>query len=152
VENFDISVGGRVLFQKADLIITFGRRYGIVGPNGMGKTTLLKHVADYKLPGIPEDLDILYCEQGKMRSSSLTLITTPLEIEAVPTSAIEVVLSSDKTRIDLIQKQAEATARLEDGDIDAAEELQEIGDQLRNIGADAAESKARRILCREIRA
>lgn len=40
-----------------------GRRYGLVGPNGMGKTTLLKHIASRKL-AIPPNIDILYCEQG----------------------------------------------------------------------------------------
>jgi ATPase subunit of ABC transporter with duplicated ATPase domains len=40
-----------------------GRRYGLVGPNGMGKTTLLKHIAARKF-AIPPNIDILYCEQG----------------------------------------------------------------------------------------
>lgn len=34
MENFDIVAQGRVLFNKADLTIAFGRRYGLVGPNG----------------------------------------------------------------------------------------------------------------------
>ena len=34
VENFDISAGGRLLFNKANLTIAQGRRYGLVGPNG----------------------------------------------------------------------------------------------------------------------
>jgi hypothetical protein len=34
VENFDISAGGKVLFEKATLSIAAGRRYGLVGPNG----------------------------------------------------------------------------------------------------------------------
>ena len=64
VERFDIAASGRQLFSNADLIIGFGRRYGLVGPNGMGKTTLLKHIAGRKL-NIPPTIDILYCEQGK---------------------------------------------------------------------------------------
>lgn len=35
VDNFDISAAGRVLFQKASLTIAIGRRYGLVGPNGL---------------------------------------------------------------------------------------------------------------------
>lgn len=65
MENFDISASGRQLFCKADLTIAYNRRYGLVGPNGMGKTTLLKHIAARKL-NIPPHIDILYCEQGKI--------------------------------------------------------------------------------------
>uniref|UniRef100_A0A1I7Y328 ABC transporter domain-containing protein n=1 Tax=Steinernema glaseri TaxID=37863 RepID=A0A1I7Y328_9BILA len=45
VENFDINANGRQLFSKATLVISAGHRYGFVGPNGMGKTTLLRHIA-----------------------------------------------------------------------------------------------------------
>jgi ATP-binding cassette subfamily F protein 1 len=67
VERFDITAAGRQLFNNADLTIAFGRRYGLVGPNGMGKTTLLKHIAGRKL-NIPPTIDILYCEQGALFS------------------------------------------------------------------------------------
>ena len=35
VENFDIGAQGKMLFNKADLTIVFGHRYGLVGPNGL---------------------------------------------------------------------------------------------------------------------
>ena len=49
IENFSISAGGRELFRDAELKITAGRRYGLVGPNGRGKTTLLKHIGNRAL-------------------------------------------------------------------------------------------------------
>lgn len=42
VENFTISAKGNDLFVNANLLIANGRRYGLVGPNGHGKTTLRK--------------------------------------------------------------------------------------------------------------
>lgn len=42
VENFTISAKGNDLFVNANLLIANGRRYGLVGPNGHGKTTLCK--------------------------------------------------------------------------------------------------------------
>jgi len=62
VEGFTISTKGRNLFTNANLLVAYGRRYGLVGPNGMGKTTLLKHIANKSL-NIPPNIDVLICEQ-----------------------------------------------------------------------------------------
>uniref|UniRef100_A0A915Q5E3 ABC transporter domain-containing protein n=1 Tax=Setaria digitata TaxID=48799 RepID=A0A915Q5E3_9BILA len=130
VENFDIAAQGRVLFHKAELTIAFGRHYGLVGPNGMGKTTLLKHIAARKLD-IPSNIDLLYCEQ---------------EIEVDSTPAIDAVVRSDKHRLSLVEEEMQLTKKLEEGDISVGERLKEVTDELKNINADAAEPKARRIL------
>jgi ABC-type multidrug transport system fused ATPase/permease subunit len=37
----------RVLLQGADMVLAFGRRYGLVGRNGLGKTTLLRMISWY---------------------------------------------------------------------------------------------------------
>ena len=34
IENFDIAFGGRVLLSNAELSLSYGRRYGLVGRNG----------------------------------------------------------------------------------------------------------------------
>lgn len=41
--NFQIIF--RVLIQGASMSLAYGRRYGLVGKNGLGKTTLLKMIA-----------------------------------------------------------------------------------------------------------
>ena len=43
-------------------LIFQGRKYGLVGPNGHGKTTLLRHIGNRALQ-IPPNIDVLYCEQ-----------------------------------------------------------------------------------------
>ncbi|KAJ3195086.1 hypothetical protein HK101_001128 [Irineochytrium annulatum] len=45
LENFDIAFAGKKILQNADLHMTFGRRYGLVGKNGIGKSTLLRAIA-----------------------------------------------------------------------------------------------------------
>ncbi|GMR33223.1 hypothetical protein PMAYCL1PPCAC_03418 [Pristionchus mayeri] len=132
VENFDIQAQGRQLFSKADLTISHGRRYGLVGPNGMGKTTLLKHIGARKLP-IPATIDLLYCEQ---------------EIAVDATSAIDIVVKSDKVRLALLEEQEKLTKRLEDGDTSRSptESRRRVSRELLDIKADAAEPKARKIL------
>lgn len=36
VEKFTLAYHGKVLFHDADLKISYGRKYGLIGPNGMG--------------------------------------------------------------------------------------------------------------------
>lgn len=53
VSNFNITFGGNILLEGADLRLVFGRRYGLIGRNGIGKTTLLKHMATFDIEGFP---------------------------------------------------------------------------------------------------
>lgn len=131
IENFSISAKGKALFTNASLLIANGRRYGLVGPNGHGKTTLLRHIQSRAL-NIPPNIDVLYCEQ---------------EVIADDTPAIEVVLQADKKRLDLLKEkdQLEADMKKKNKEVDM-DRLQDIYDELKAIGADKAEPKARRIL------
>ncbi|KAK4293874.1 hypothetical protein Pmani_033459 [Petrolisthes manimaculis] len=131
VENFSISAKGKALFTNASLLIANGRRYGLVGPNGHGKTTLLRHIQSRAL-NIPPNIDVLYCEQ---------------EVVADETPAIDVVLQSDKKRLELLKEkdQLEADMKKKNKEVDM-DRLQDVYDELKAIGADKAEPKARRIL------
>jgi len=130
VDNFSIAARGKDLFVNASLTITDGRRYGLVGPNGHGKTTLLRHIASRAL-NIPPSIDVLYCEQ---------------EVIADDTPAVESVLKADTKRTQLLEKLAKLEKEQEAGNIKVTEQLKEVYDELRAIGADSAEARARRIL------
>ncbi|XP_074710297.1 ATP-binding cassette sub-family F member 1 isoform X2 [Strix uralensis] len=130
LEKFSISAHGKELYVNADLYIVAGRRYGLVGPNGKGKTTLLKHIANRAL-SIPPNIDVLLCEQ---------------EVVADETPAVQAVLRADTKRLQLLEEEKRLQAMLEGGDDAAAERLEKVYEELRAIGAAAAEAKARRIL------
>ena len=131
IENFSISARGNDLFSNATLYIANGRRYGLVGPNGMGKTTLLKHIANRQL-SIPPNIDVLLCEQ---------------EVQADEKNALEILLISDTKRLNLLEEQKRLESQLETSkETDLQDKLRHVYDELKAVNADAAEPKARRIL------
>jgi len=134
VEKFSIAARGKDLFVNADLTIAQGRRYGLVGPNGMGKTTLLVHISR-RLIKIPPNIDVLLCEQ---------------DIQVDETPAVDMVLKADKKRLELLAEEKHLLKALESKDEkiseDANKRLKVVYAEMEAIGADKAESKARRIL------
>lgn len=72
IENFDISFGDRVLLTGADLLLAGGRRYGLVGRNGLGKTTLLRMISEKQLQ-IPSHISILHVEQEVVGDETLAI-------------------------------------------------------------------------------
>ena len=62
VHSLSVRAKGKLLLENTQLTVTAGRRYGLVGPNGKGKSTLLRLIARRQIP-VPEALDVLLVEQ-----------------------------------------------------------------------------------------
>ena len=60
--NIDVSFGSNRILSNAELTLAHGRRYGLIGRNGVGKSTLLRHMALRDVP-IPTNVSLLYVEQ-----------------------------------------------------------------------------------------
>ncbi|XP_039569858.1 ATP-binding cassette sub-family F member 3 isoform X2 [Passer montanus] len=127
IENFDVSFGERVLLTGADLNLAFGRRYGLVGRNGLGKTTLLKMIASQSLR-IPSHISILHVEQ---------------EVAGDDTPALQSVLECDTTRESLLREERDLTAKISSGRGEGTEgaRLSEIYAKLEEIEADKAPAR-----------
>ncbi|KAG8001719.1 ATP-binding cassette sub-family F member 3, partial [Nibea albiflora] len=123
IENFDVSC----LLQGAELSLASGRRYGLIGRNGLGKTTLLKMLASRNLR-VPGHISILHVEQ---------------EVDGDETSALQSVLESDTVREGLLDEEKKLNARIANGTADGTESarLSEIYGKLEEIESDKAPAR-----------
>jgi ATP-binding cassette subfamily F protein 1 len=128
-----------------------GRRYGLVGPNGKGKSTLLKLIGWRKVP-VPAHMDVLMVEQEVVGSNE--------------TTALQAVVAADTVLMGLREEEAElkaTLARLESGEgasaaggkaagaededaDDVAAQLGEVYQRLAEHGSGGAEARAAKIL------
>ncbi|CAH1772874.1 unnamed protein product [Owenia fusiformis] len=137
IDNFDVSFGERILLQNASILCAFGRRYGLVGRNGVGKTTLL-HMISSGILKIPACISILHVEQ---------------EVVGDDTLAIQSVLEADEHREALIKEEKEINATLNAAgskrarsDSKLSGRLAEIYQEMEDIEADKAPGRAAVIL------
>jgi ATP-binding cassette subfamily F protein 3 len=62
LDGIDVSIGGLRILTDTSLTLAYGRRYGLVGQNGIGNSTLLRALARREL-AIPVHISILHVEQ-----------------------------------------------------------------------------------------
>ena len=51
-ESLDVSIGGKTICSELALELHPGQCWGLLGPNGIGKTTLLKCMAGLTTPDV----------------------------------------------------------------------------------------------------
>ncbi|PAV90629.1 hypothetical protein WR25_12199 [Diploscapter pachys] len=136
LESVDISIGTKQLLSCADITMAYGRKYGLVGRNGIGKTTLLKMISSGQLK-IPVGIRMLSVEQ---------------EVDGDETPVIEAVLSSDVKRQQMLEKEKQLQAKLNKEGIDDreknryGEELHKLYAEMESLQLDKAPARASSIL------
>ena len=63
LDNIHLTIAGKTLLESTNLKIAYGRKYGLVGRNGIGKTCLMNSLARGEFPKMPKHLQILLVEQ-----------------------------------------------------------------------------------------
>lgn len=95
--SIDLNFGSNRILSNATLTLAGGRRYGVIGRNGVGKSTLLRNMALRELP-IPTSISLLYVEQ---------------EIRGDDTTALQAVLKADVWRERLLQEERDLNEQLQ---------------------------------------
>lgn len=67
VDSIDVAIGALKILSDTNLTLAYGRRYGLVGKNGIGKSTLLRALSKREVP-IPTHISILHVEQEVIAS------------------------------------------------------------------------------------
>jgi elongation factor 3 len=52
--EFSLAYGNKVLLKKTNLVLYRGLRYGLIGKNDSGKTSLMRAIAEYRVDGFPK--------------------------------------------------------------------------------------------------
>ena len=118
---------GKVLIQDSQLELNYGRRYGLLGENGCGKSTFLKSLATKEYP-IPEHIDVY-------------LLDEPAEPSEF--SALEYVVNEAQNELKRLEDLVEKTI-LEDGP--ESDVLEGIYERMDSLDPSTFESRAAVIL------
>jgi ATP-binding cassette subfamily F protein 3 len=126
IDNLVFDAWGRRFFKGASVAIPPGSKVGLVGRNGIGKSTLFKLITGEL---VPLGGEILLPKRARIGS-------VDQEHPATPVTLIDTILAADTLREEL-------TAQLETAE---PEEMAEIYQQLNAIDADRAPARAAEIL------
>ena len=148
---------GTSLLNDGQLKLAHKRRYGLVGANGVGKTTLLKAIAAFEIEGMPRHHRILHVRQ-EIRAAGGEI------------SVLQAVMDADIERNTLMAEEKELIQRLEGEEVEGSstkeklaklkeangvadstfnadlKRLDEVYERLQVLGSDSAESRASTIL------
>jgi ATP-binding cassette subfamily F protein 2 len=127
IHQFSLTFYGQEVLVDAKLELNHGRRYGILGLNGSGKSTILTAIANKEIP-IPDHVDVFHLSR---------------EIAASEKTALEAVMEVD-SEIEALEAEAERLSTYDD--IESQEQLNDIYERLDELNSDTREEKAAKIL------
>jgi ATP-binding cassette subfamily F protein 3 len=138
INNFTLTIGGKALLESTQLKLAKGRKYGLIGRNGIGKTTMLSEMVRKEILGFPKEIHVSLVEQ---------------EVEGRSITVLDSVLNCDKESADLLNELQEIDTLLTDptqretrkGEL-ASIRLDDINKRLLDIEAGKAEGEASKIL------
>jgi len=87
IDGFSLSAYGQELIKDTSIEFTIGRRYGLIGQNGSGKSEFLKCLAAREVP-IPDHIDI-YLLQNEAEPSDRTALQAVVDVVQAEVKRLE---------------------------------------------------------------
>merc|ERR1711998_552883 len=72
ISGFSMNISGTELVSETEIELTIGRRYGLIGANGSGKTNFLQCIANREIP-IPDHMDMYHLHEEAAPSDRTAL-------------------------------------------------------------------------------
>jgi len=124
--------GGKDLLEECNFVLAPGHRYGLIGRNGKGKSTLLRYLAARRVGGMPAAVSVHYVSQEVAFSAA-----------AMEQRPVQAVLDADVERRLLLAEAAELEGK---ADATAIARLEAVTTHLEAIEADTADERADQLL------
>eukprot|EP01132_Coremiostelium_polycephalum_P007629 gene7629-9386_t len=138
IDNITLTVPGKTLLKDASLTLAYGLKYGFVGRNGIGKSTLVKKIANRDEVTIAPHLRVVYVEQEVTGDDN-----TPLTCVLNADIERKWLLEEEKV---LSEMEKENPSWMYDPRQKRNYTLREIYDRLKEIDSDRAVTRASSIL------
>ncbi|KAI6242236.1 ATP-binding cassette sub-family F member 3 [Aphelenchoides fujianensis] len=135
-EGVDISIGTKALLSGAECLLVFGHKYGLVGRNGIGKTSFLKKVASRQL----------------LILNNISMLSVEQEVEGDDTQVIDSVLACDTKRTAILEEERRLQEQMNDTAISDAQKsavsarITEVYAEMEVLQVDKAPARAATIL------
>lgn len=151
IDTFDLYVGeGQRILSDASLTLSYGKRYGLVGQNGIGKSTLLRALSRRELD-IPKHITILHVEQ-ELRGDDTIALQSVLDADVwrkqllIEETQIEERITTIEKLKEEFDEESLEMKKLENEQSDLNDKLEEVHEKLSEIESDKAEARASSIL------
>eukprot|EP00457_Paulinella_chromatophora_P001937 gb/GEZN01001940.1/.p1 GENE.gb/GEZN01001940.1/~~gb/GEZN01001940.1/.p1 ORF type:complete len:601 (-),score=116.78 gb/GEZN01001940.1/:755-2557(-) len=123
IGGFSLNVYGQELIKDTSLEFTIGRRYGLIGANGSGKSSLLKSIAAREVP-VPDHIDIFILSHEtaptEMTALETVLANANAKVKHLEDEMTRLLIVASEDDVDELME--DITARLEMLDVKSFEE------------------------------
>lgn len=116
IKDLTINIGNKAILQHTRLVLKAGLRYVFVGRNGLGKSTVLKALAERRIPGISPDIRILLLDQTMLEQNQKHML---LSHEAEKKSVLSNVVANDRVRQRLLDDSKKLSEELQQDSTDS---------------------------------